>query len=1405
MNHWRTWALVLSLLAGNALAGQEVRNYFVGDTWNGTNEASLPHYHSPEEACIVGVMQRKVRGYQEGDTSMYRYIVGLVGQDDGGGNFECRGEIQKASNQGSGGWLPVEVVDPNVARIFGPSESCALGGFSDPGTGQCGQPKHVCCADVAALGDKIDAASGNKHQTETDYAGAGASALRFGRTYDGSRTWLNNPVPIGIGWTHAYLASVAVMPTQNSGTMTEAVAYRPDGSIVFFNLVGGVWTADPDVALRLSVAIDGAGVPFATLTDTDDAVEHYDQLGRLVSITSRDGFKQTLSYTTTSAGTVFSHNDVQQVSDPQGRALMFGYNASLQLKSMTDANGATTQFNYDANHNLASVTYPDLGSATKTRTYSYNEAGQVTGASWPNALTGITDENGQRFASWWYDSDGRATQSVHAPLLASGSIDKTTLVFNADGTTTFTDALGQVRTYGFNVLFQVAHPASLDTACDGCVAHDKARSYDSSTGYTTGSTDFNGNQTQDAFAALDGNGHPRGLETQRIEGIATDTSAERTTTTQWSPAFRVPTQRTVQDHAGTTRELTNWIYNARGQATFRCMVDPTVGGASGYTCGASTNAPNGVRQWAWTYCEGGSTCPLVGLLLTAKGPRTDLNDTTAYTYYQTSDQSGCAAQGGTCHLLGDLQKMTNALGQVTTYQSYDKDGRPTRTIDPNLVTTDLTYHPRGWLTSSAVRGTNNGSINDDQITAYSYDGLGQVLQATLPTGNFRGFIYDAAHRLTDVTNRFNEKVHYTLDAAGNRTVEDSEAVSGTIRRKVLRSYDALGRLHVQTNAADHGSTAMTYLYDGNGNVQQLTDGRSHIISNTYDSLNRLHIAEQDVGGLNVFTNYTHDAMDRLTVVQDPQGLPTSYNFDALGNQTSLASPDTKTTIYGYDAAGNRTSQQDARPVTATYGYDALNRLTGITYPTSTLNVGYGYDISESGCPVTARFPVGHLTHFTDGSGSTQYCYDRFGNMVLKSQTTAGGTFGVTYSYDKDGHLLQTIAPRGTVITDKRDLDGRISSVTYLLSGQTVPTTVVSRVTYDSFGPIANIACGNGRAVSYTYDLDYVISKVLDPATGGLSLTFGRDAVRNLIQVTSSASIGDKLLYDGLNRLTGVNNVVSNNPVWTYTYDGTGNRTSKQQAGNTAVAYTYDPASHHLLDVGVTPRQYDPVGNTLSINSPALSFVSDDTGRMNTVKTNSVVAKLYQFNARGERVRKTHPGFTSEIQTTVYDETGHVLGDFDNANNIIREYIWLDNKPVGVLIGATPTLAYVEPDHLGSPRVAVDATSNLAVWTWPLVDDPFGETTPTNLNGSTLTLNLRLPGQVFDAESGLRYNYFRDYDATTGRYIESDPAGLAGGSSTYGYAGQTPLDATDFFRLASGRARAQQAIPGDMRVEARTAR
>jgi RHS repeat-associated protein len=103
---------------------------------------------------------------------------------------------------------------------------------------------------------------------------------------------------------------------------------------------------------------------------------------------------------------------------------------------------------------------------------------------------------------------------------------------------------------------------------------------------------------------------------------------------------------------------------------------------------------------------------------------------------------------------------------------------------------------------------------------------------------------------------------------------------------------------------------------------------------------------------------------------------------------------------------------------------------------------------------------------------------------------------------------------------------------------------------------------------------------------------------------------------------------------------------------------------------------------------------------------------------------------------------------------------------------------IHTDHLDTPRVITDSTGT-EVWRWDSA--PFGETLPneqpTNAT-SKFTFNIRFAGQYFDQESGLHYNYFRDYDPRTGRYVESDPIGLAGGLTTYGYVGANPISSVD---------------------------
>src|SRR5207237_4591222 len=132
----------------------------------------------------------------------------------------------------------------------------------------------------------------------------------------------------------------------------------------------------------------------------------------------------------------------------------------------------------------------------------------------------------------------------------------------------------------------------------------------------------------------------------------------------------------------------------------------------------------------YTYCEQSGitagTCPLLGLVLSVDGPRTDVSDVASYTYYQTTDLSGCAT-GGACHSLGDLRSVTDALGHVTTYSTYNGNGYPLTMTDPNGIVTTLTYDVRQHLTSRTV-GTETtsfayyptGLLNKDHATRWKF-------------------------------------------------------------------------------------------------------------------------------------------------------------------------------------------------------------------------------------------------------------------------------------------------------------------------------------------------------------------------------------------------------------------------------------------------------------------------------------------------------------------------------------------------------------------------------------------------------------------------------------------------------------------------------------------------------------
>jgi len=206
--------------------------------------------------------------------------------------------------------------------------------------------------------------------------------------------------------------------------------------------------------------------------------------------------------------------------------------------------------------------------------------------------------------------------------------------------------------------------------------------------------------------------------------------------------------------------------------------------------------------------------------------------------------------------------------------------------------------------------------------------------------------------------------------------------------------------------------------------------------------------------------------------------------------------------------------------------------------------------------------------------------------------------------------------------------------------------------------------------------------------------------------------------------------------------------------------------------GGLARSYAADGSTTALNGTAKQFTYDDIGRMQQAKNGSTLVMNYRYNGRGERTR----AYLGSANTyTLYDEAGHWLGDYGNNGTVIQQAIWMDDLPVGVV--TTAKTHYLQPDHLGTPRAVIDPASNKAIWSWSIRGEAFGATAPNedpDQDGQAFVFNLRFPGQRYDAASGLNYNYFRDYEPGTGRYVQSDPIGIRGGISTYGYVSASPF-------------------------------
>jgi RHS repeat-associated protein len=584
----------------------------------------------------------------------------------------------------------------------------------------------------------------------------------------------------------------------------------------------------------------------------------------------------------------------------------------------------------------------------------------------------------------------------------------------------------------------------------------------------------------------------------------------------------------------------------------------------------------------------------------------------------------------------------------------------------------------------------------------------------------------------------------------------------------------------------------TYEYDAQGNRTKITRGAGTLNLETKLSYDPLYRVKEHTDPNNGKTIFEHDGGDRTTQVTDPRNLVTQYRRDGFGNATQLISSDTGQASHTFDEAGNLITRTDSRGVLTTYGYDAGDRPTSAV---STLagqpseSVTWAYSQTGAGF----AYGIGRLTSTAHPAGSSQYRYNAHGQVVTDTQrvqpasgaNTVQLTHAVTYGYTL-GDLSSTTYPSGRVASMTL-LRGRVQAVSLAKDASGTAVALITDVRWEPFERAVSSWQWNTSAGPVPHERFYDLSeRITRYRLGPVFRDVRYDEASRITSFTHllpdgtpQPALDQAFAHDENDRLTGITTATSS---WSISYDPNGNRAGLILNGSLST-YNTEATSNRLASITNPARNltYDNAGNTVS-DSAGYSATYNLRGQLATL-TKGGVTTTYTYNAFGQRVRKVSSTGPASTVVFVYDQAGHLLGEYDQNGAAIREYVWLRDTPIAMFMpdpanpSGDPLVYYIHTDHLNAPRIVMDRDNHVR-WRW--LAEPFGTTAPEmNPEGlGVFTQNLRFPGQYADAESGLWYNYFRQYDSSRG-YIQSDPIGLIGGSlSTYAYVDGNPLSFVD---------------------------